>query len=226
MLLNLFFFFLFVPFIAFSQENMSEKNEHTKQVGYFYSPDYTVGVFDWSYGYATGFHFLKSFNNNFAIDFGIGFSSRNDVGVSLIFPSYINPQTGNVDTISDYTHKYQFIEFPVKIKFSVLQKEKLQLYVTGGMSMNYFLRNVIKQVYYRNNGEFIKRTEIKEKNMIYNPVVLSYLFGSSMEFNFFKRWSFILEPEFRVYLLSLFGKLSIGGYIYAVGVNGGVIYNF
>lgn len=198
-----------------------EEKSASSQLGYYYSPDYSRGSFKGSsYGYATGLNFSKRIKEKYSIDIGLLFSSRGDYIDNLIFGNSINQSTGIVDTIFSLKVKRQFIEMPFKFKYFFLQKNKINIYLTAGLSLNYYLG--AREVWDsdpRSNSR-ISGNEFANRNLPAKTIVLSNITGFGLDYKLNEKWNFAIQPELRYYFMT-----ENTSNIYAVGLNCGISHN-
>ncbi|HIA37481.1 MAG TPA: hypothetical protein EYM84_03620 [Flavobacteriales bacterium] len=208
-----------------AQVQEMEEKAASSQLGYFYSPDYSHGSFKGSYGYATGFNFSKRIKEKYSIDIGLLFSSRGDYTGYLTLGNSINQSMGVVDTSFYSKNKHQFIEMPIKLKYFFLQKNKIDVYLTAGASLNYYLRTRTVWDFDPRSESRVAGNEFTNKNFPAKTIVLSSLTGLGIVYKLNEKWNFTIQPELRYYFMTE-KTYPIGSNIYAVGLNCGISHNF
>ena len=203
-----------------AQEMEPEEKLVSSQLGYFYSSDYSHGSFKGSYGYATGLIFSKIIKHKYSVDIGLLLSSRSTYVDRHWDVAKKSPTTGiwtMEDTVFSLKDKHQYIEIPIKLKYFLLQKDKINAYLTAGISTNYYRRALLQWGVY---------TEPEGVKFPDNTFVFSTLAGFGIEYKLNENWNLTVQPEFRYYFTTSLDRLVLGSNIYAVGLNCGLSHNF
>ena len=212
---------LVFTFYSFSQSDSIKKN----QLGIFYSPNYCGYQFDGGYGYTTGLNYARKISNRISLNSGILFSNQADNQYNSTFGNLVG-DVGIKDTTYTYRNKYQFIEIPLIVDFYFLQREKLNVFVMGGITANYFLGRKTSVEMTPTTGPIVQNGYIDNPVSSFSTFVFSASIGFGMEYKVNRDWNIIFEPEYTIYAPSKSFNFGIGGYMYSVGVNCGVTRNF
>jgi hypothetical protein len=175
------------------------------------------------FGYTTGVNFSYIISKRFSVDAAILFSDKGEQmnkGFDVLNP--LNPEDPLLAAKLRINYHYYYLDVPIKINFNILTK-KVKLYLTAGISPNIYLVYKSKSVLEFDNGHKKKSTSSGRGD--YSDINLSVIGGIGFSYDFAKHWSFRLEPVYRRSVISIINT-PVKGYLYSIGINTGVYYNF
>ena len=151
----------------------------------------------------------------------ISFKDDGTQHVSLMSAKMMNrastPELFNTKTAGNIEQKFGFIEVPLELEYSLLDK-KFGINVIGGFSTFILSEN---EIYADVNGA---TTLIGEANNI-NNTSFSANFGLGMDYNLSKQWNINLEPTFK-YQLNTFNNTTGDFKPFFIGVYTGLSFKF
>jgi opacity protein-like surface antigen len=230
--------FTFLPITYFGQ-NESQPMSKTQAVGFTFSPDYCyrslkaegdlqfiVNDRDWfvspKFGFTAGFNYAIRLSNRFTLETSILYSEKGEkVKFSDLIPSTIINDPANPTKIVGY-HHYLYVDLPVKLNF-YLRTKKLKFYLTGGVSPNIHL--VQKYTWYENYADGHSNRSITYDNNSFSLINLAFTAGVGLSYDLTEKFYLKVEPTYRRSITSIISG-PIEGYLYSVGLNTGIYYNF
>ena len=223
---NFFYFFLLyllfvllllvLPFRVFSQTADSSQSRKV-DIGFNYSADYSyrnltaaesnrsiVEMYDsiehGRYGSTFGLNGMYSFSDKISFSLGVLFSDKGEktkVAVDAKNLSYIN--------------HYYYLDIPLKVNYFVFKK---QIYFTGGISSNLFLKSTIRD---------IDQNKTVNTNLNSNKINMAYLGGIGINQQLSDSWSFKSEVLYRHSMRPIMDA-PLNRYLYSVGISAGFFY--
>ena len=223
---NFFYFFLFyllfvllvlvLPFRVFSQAADSSQSRKM-DIGFNYSADYSyrnltaaesdrsiVEMYDsiehGRYGSTFGLNGIYSFSDKISLSLGVLFSDKGE-----------KTKVALVDKNLSYLNHYYYLDIPLKVNYFVFKK---QIYFTGGISSNLFLKSTIRD---------IDQNKTVNTNLNSNKINMSYLGGIGINQQLSDSWYFKSEVLYR-HSINPMMKAPINRYLYSVGISVGFFY--
>lgn len=218
------------------------------EIGLFYSNDYTYINIDTSniseiqkivlknpsfvpekgiYGFAIGLNLSYNIYKRVILNLGLNISSRghqNGTVTDFMSPPD-DPVLENLGGISR-REKFQFIEFPIKLGYRLIEKEKLNISCMVGYSINSIIRRqIIGYLYYKND----QPKETNKQNYydnIFEITTVSWILNLKNDYFISERINFSCGLEIRYYSKSITDKDPFLGNLYAIGINTGINYKF
>ncbi len=118
----------------------------------------------------------------------------------------------------EITQSFDYMEIPLFLRFKIIDR-KVGLNFVSGVS-SYFLVNNKVTIKSESQADITGKTvEIKTSN-------LSGSLGLGVSYSFNKKFTFNMEPLFKIFLNSINTSNSINAYPYTFGIYSGVLYNF
>lgn len=223
---NFFNFFLFyllfvllvlvIPFRVFSQ-TADSLHSRKLDIGFNYSADYSyrnvtaaesnkniVAMYDsiehGRYGSTFGLNGIYSFSDKISLSVGVLFSDKGE-----------KTKVALVDRKLSYLNHYYYLDIPLKGNYFVFKK---QIYLTGGISSNLFLKSTIRDV---------DQDKAENSNLTINKINMSYLGGIGFNQQLSDSWYFKSEVLYR-HSINPIMKAPINRYLYSVGISAGFFY--
>jgi len=149
-------------------------------------------------------------------------------GVKYVQPEFSNVQTNGSDIIGssrdetyyslgmNYISNFEYIELPILVRYKIIDR-KLGLDVMSGVSTNFLIGNKSSIVQDQNNIWSGQTDDISP--MLYNATL-----GVGLNYNFYRNFSFNLEPTFK-YAIPTESSI-ISRYPYSFAVFAGFTYRF
>ena len=223
----------FIGLTLFSSAQHNDVYKNNKwSFGLFFSPSYayrSVTVSDNSLqwmadlnneadkpktGYSTGLSILYRLNKPIELETGVLYSNK---GFRFEFDEFVTPESQPDPSIPENastTYSYRYLTIPVKTNWFFLDR-KLKLYMTGGLSGNFFLDAV-----HKSELEFEDRVEkhsYHDDASHYKKFHVDVLAGLGAEIPVLKRLNLRVEPHYRRAVTSMTDS-SIKLYCWSAGV--------
>ena len=223
---NFFYFFLLyllfvllllvLPFRVFSQTADSSQSRKV-DIGFNYSADYSyrnltaaesnrsiVEMYDsiehGRYGSTFGLNGIYSLSDKISLSLGVLFSDKGE-----------KTKVALVDKNLSYLNHYYYLDIPVKVNYFVFKK---QIYFTGGISSNLFLKSAIRD---------IDQNKTVNSNLTINKINMSYLGGIGINQQLSASWYFKSEVLYRHSMRPIMNA-PLNRYLYSVGISAGLFY--
>jgi hypothetical protein len=239
---RLFIFFIFFPLTAICQntENTEIKTTKNLSVGFTFSPDYSYRILEPSgssefiskfrdtieipkFGYTTGLNFAWNINKRITLETGLLFSNKGEK-TKKHSPTWITsspePDPALPSTIS-LVHNYIYLDIPIKANYYLL-RQRVRLYLTGGVSTNLFITEVTKEVNEFNDGS--TSTYRSWGNNGFSRINLAFIVGAGFEYELTNKSYLKIEPIYRRSITSVIDA-PIKGFLYSSGLNIGLFCN-
>ncbi|PKP33115.1 MAG: hypothetical protein CVT99_01295 [Bacteroidetes bacterium HGW-Bacteroidetes-16] len=169
-------------------------------------------------GFTTGLSLFYQLTERITLESGLQFA---DKGVkSTIYNDYIAVNEDDPAIPPDgarFVYHDYYLELPIKINYIVLSG-KIQLFVAGGISLNYFL--------FHRTTTIIVGTNKKSSGSGFDGNArfsVALLTSAGIDYNILKRTNLRLEPIFRGSLISNY-EAPLKQYQYSLGINLGLYY--
>jgi hypothetical protein len=228
-------FIIFLPFTLFSETGDSVKTKKL-QIGITYSPDYSYRKLKsdasgkliadlrdtmeiGKYGYTTGINFVYLINKKISIASGLLLSDKGERTKKYIL---LNPATGVLPVNNTFIYHYMYLDIPVKANYYILT-EKLKLFVTAGVSANFFLTQKTTSILGYNSRSSEKKTSTVESDFL--KINFAYTVGFGIDYPISNKFIFKLEPIYQRSITSVINA-PVKSYLYSVGLNVGLYYQF
>lgn len=230
--------FLLMPLFSLGQ-NQTNVKETKFAVGLCFSPDYSYRYLSTDvdakkfiteerdtsetpdFGFTAGVSLHYSFNKRFAVESGLLYSKKGYKKILTNFFAF-DPNDPLIPERAVFYSRFDYLCVPVKFNYVFIDK-RFKLFVTAGVSANFFIKEETKIV-----NEFSNRTTVKyvEDNISdFRKLNLEFLAGIGADYNLNKHFKLRLEPLFRRSINSI-TTTDIKGYLYSGGLNFGVYYRF
>jgi len=152
------------------------------------------------YGSTFGLNGIYSFSDKISLSLGVLFSDKGEkTKVSL------------VDKNLSYLNHYYYLDIPLKVNYFVFKK---QIYFTGGISSNLFLKSTIRDV---------DQNKTVNTNLNSNKINMAYLGGIGINQQLSDSWSFKSEVLYRHSMRPIMNA-PLNRYLYSVGISAGFFY--
>jgi opacity protein-like surface antigen len=235
---KLFYLFLLLPLFSLGQ-NQTNMKDTKFAVGLCFSPDYSYRYLSTDvdakkfikeerdtsetpdFGFTAGVSLHYSFNKRFAVESGLLYSKKGYKKTLTKFSAF-DPNDPLIPERAVFYSRFDYLCVPVKFNYVFIDK-RFKLFVTAGVSANFFIKEETKIV-----SEFSNRTTVKyvEDNISdFRKLNLEFLAGIGADYNLNKHFKLRLEPLFRRSINSI-TTTDIKGYLYSGGLNFGVYYKF
>ncbi len=229
-------FLLFIILSISFHARAQPEDQGKWSVGIVFSPDYASRHIkfpdehaDWKeyldeneqpiFGYTTGISFLYSLNKKFELESGLMFSSK---GFKYTAPEFVvfDENDSALPLEATTTYNYRYLDVPFKMNWFFLQK-KVKLFLSAGVAGSFFLDELmVQELKFPDRTE---RSQYNEKDVDFNPVVLSLTGGAGIKYSLSDRLHIRLNPEFRRAVTPLADMLG-EYYLWSAGVNSGVFF--
>lgn len=227
------------PVFSFSQ-NQEITKPHKFAVGLCFSPDYSYRYLQTDndslkfikqirdttetadFGFTTGISLLYKLNNRFVIESGLLYSKKGYKNLKTNFTP-IDPNDPILPVKLSIYYTYSYLCIPLKLNYVFLDK-RLKLFVSAGVSANFFIKERTKIVNEFNNDK-TSVTYNEENKAIFTKLNFELLAGLGADYDVNKHFKLRLEPLFRRSLNSI-TTTDIKGYLCSGGLNFGVYYKF
>lgn len=223
-----------------------KKNISTKKlyIGVSFSPDYSyrrlhLSDDDYSFvdlrnkaesprfGFTTGIVISYQTSNRFVLESGIQFSDKGDKHEMVIDDFISFDDFGNIITGRDinnplipekHTSKYHyyFLGIPLKMNYYFLKKKNVGLFVSAGVSADYFIND--KTTTKLEFKDRIEKNSTTHDSTDFNKVNIIGLVGFGIDYKVTNRIKFQLEPVFR-YSFTPLVNAPLKEYLYSFGVD-------
>lgn len=194
-----------------------EANLSNRQLNYGSSDQWIVDLRNENevpkYGYTTGLIFRYRLHSKFNLETGLLFANRGYTSPkeTLIWESNDPKFPSKVKT----TVSMNYVEIPFSLNYK-LKVGKLDVYVMGGVSLNYFTNKVTRfKVYFENGDKDISKdkTDVGFEERTY-----SFLVGFGMNIPVSDRFLLNIEPVYNQNFTSIIADKNAREYLYSVGV--------
>ncbi len=223
---NIFLVLFILPLMVFGQQEDTIKFKKF-DVGFTYSPEYSYRMIQSdnssqflkeSYdsletpklGYTLGLNGVYSFNSKLALSLGFLFS---DKGEKL--------KTNILDAFSNYKNHYYFIDFPLKLKYTIIDS-KIKFYGNLGVSTNLFLQHRI--AYTLSGSSFSDIIQGNSKDI--SKVNMAFNVGLGIDCPLSSRWFFKAEVGYKQSFTSITANTNLKRYLFSFGPTLGLFYKF
>ncbi len=150
------------------------------------------------FGYTTGINLCFNFSQLIGLETGIQFSNKGykTKKMDLI---YFPPNPALPSKVK-FTYAYQYIGFPLRVKFS-MGKSKIRFLTSIGLMTN-FLLNVKQTANYEyNNGSTEKKTQSSTSG--FNKIDISPMMSIGIDYKLNNKIHLIAEPTFRYGIIKI-----------------------
>tara|TARA_R110001592_G_scaffold237306_6_gene496198 strand:+ start:4612 stop:5340 length:729 start_codon:yes stop_codon:yes gene_type:complete len=171
-------------------------------------------------GITTGLRVLYQLSTKWKLELGALYSDKGEQE-TWNSSSNIDPRKGFVFgeySSMKYIYHYQYIDIPLKVNYTISSK-RLNLFVSGGVSTNFFLNNTTTSRLEKEDGTV---TTNRSSGADLLPVNFSAMIGFGANYQLNHCLSIRLEPEFRHSITSIIDA-EVKQYPYSFGVNTGII---
>ncbi|MFH1320201.1 MAG: outer membrane beta-barrel protein [Bacteroidota bacterium] len=184
-------------------------------------------------GFSAGVSVFYEFSKRINIEIGLQFSDKGkkiEIDYSeLTFGDLIDTRYGFVYSISGQDlpasvtviNKYQHLDFPVKVNYSIISK-KMKFFLTTGISTNVFLAYKTTAIKKYSDGKTERNTSSSDY-YDFSKVNFAFIGGLGMEYTLANKLGFRLEPIYRRSINSIIDA-PIKSYLYSFGINIGIFY--
>jgi Outer membrane protein beta-barrel domain len=228
-------FIIFLPFTLFSETGDSVKTKKL-QIGITYSPDYSYRklksdasgklIADMrdtmeigKYGFTTGVNIVYLITKKISIASGLLLSDKGERTKKYALG---NAASGVLPVNNRFIYHYMYLDIPIKANYYILTG-KLKLFVTAGMSANIFLTQKTTSILDYNSRSSEKKTSTVESD--FSKINLAYTAGLGIDYPISTKMNFKLEPVYRRSITSVINA-PVKSYLYSVGLNVGLYYQF
>ncbi|MCB0537983.1 MAG: hypothetical protein KDE33_10720 [Bacteroidetes bacterium] len=172
------------------------------------------------FGFTTGINYVLKLHKNVGIEIAAQFAGRKNIFKDVFILDGNFHEIGK-GTIND---TYLYVDFPVKVNYYFLNKEKFHLFVSSGLNTSIYLttKSIIKSEYYDGTNAKVKRTD---RNKMPDKVLLSYIGSLGFDYDISSKFTLRIEPIVNVAFYTN-RDTPILQYPYSFGLNTGVYYNF
>lgn len=232
----------FILFVLFSFSGKSQTEEPKPKrfsFGVNFSPDYSYRSLhsnnsdydfvskqlnDWevpAFGFTTGLSVRYLANEKFEFESGIQFSDKTynfDVNKDdFVIPDngIYQPDDPAIPDRSVTRNHFYYLGVPVKLNYYLLQK-RIRMYVSAGVSADFFLDDKSKSFMKFSDGTEIRETF--ENDYDYNKISLTGLAGFEAETKLTQHFGIRVEPVFRYSFTPLLNELMKVN-LYSAGLN-------
>ncbi len=170
--------------------------------------------------YTTGLFLKYKLSEKFTLESGAQFSDKgekeyyNSTDFDTVDDDIFQPDDPWIPNEKTTVYHYQYIDIPIKLNW-YLYREKYRIFISAGMSANFFLN--AKMV---NRLKFDDREDILSGKMDYNfrPLNWAAIAGAGIEYFFPNRIGVRIEPVFR-HSVTAVEDSSLKEYPYSFGIN-------
>lgn len=229
--------FLIAPCLVYCTTGDSVKPEKA-QIGIILSPDYCYRTLKantdgkWmadildtmeipKFGYSAGFNVAYAFNPRFTLEAELLFSNKgeNTKKYDLGNTSFPNIQTSSKIV---YRKNYYYLDIPLKINYYLLTG-KVKFFLTTGVSVNTFLgQSTFITTEYNDGAE---NSYIGKTQPPFEKINIAFLAGLGLNYDLTDRYSLKFEPIYKRSINSIINA-PVKSYLYSIGLNLGIGYNF
>ena len=230
--------FLFLPLLSLGQ-NQTIAEETKFAVGFCFSPEYSYRYLQTDidsikfvklisdttetadFGFATGISVLYKLNSRFVIESGLLYSKKGYKNIATKLNAF-DPNDPLIPQKISIYYTYSYFSIPLKLNYILLDK-RLKLYVSAGISANFFIKGRTKT-----ESEYSGKTNITyldADNDKFSKLNVELLAGLGADYDINRHFKLRLEPIFRRSLSPL-SDSDIKTYLYSGGLNLGVYYKF
>lgn len=217
---------VFSSILSFGQDPVVE--QHRFSAGLNFSPNYSYRVLKYrselqyfvdtreesehaSFGFNTGLTAQYNMGALLELELGLQYSRQTNIFKNV--PAYDDLSFTSVGLV-DYQCRYYYLEIPVRLNYRVLNK-KVFWYVTGGVSLNIFLKDKTKY-WLTYNGGLKEVNTVENATVDPNSLVYAVIGGVGAGYNITEKFNLRLEPLFR-YSLTPLEEAPIDQHNYSVG---------
>jgi hypothetical protein len=189
-------FSLFFYNSLFSQLKTDSIKPLKNHIGIYLSPKVNFDYYSSrEITFGSGLMFSRDISKKLALETGLFFSSTKEYHYGLTFSSITEP--GSTVHSYDYAFIYKFIEFPLRLKYQILETKKLDLDFFSGFILknNHKIKSKSTTIY--NNGDTLVGNW-KNNQFKFYLNKFSIPFGFFLDYKFSKKISFFIQPEIRL----------------------------
>lgn len=223
---------LLLPLLSTGQTDTLKKKK--TEIGISFSPDiayrslkpdgsssYIADIRDTleipKFGYTAGLNVGYTLSKKLSIEAAVLFSDRGERTEKYTTDAAI---TGQATTKYAYNFHYYYLGIPLKADYFLITK-KLRLYITAGISADFFLGETVSAITYTGN-ERTKENTFADPG--FSKVNIGMLAGAGIRYPVGKRSEFFAEPVYRRSLTSI-TIAPVKSYLYSGGLTLGLYYN-
>lgn len=195
--------FCFFALKTIAQEKKQDSTSLKRfQLGILYSADFSnkhvgsLNAFTGGFGNYFGLNLTSQIKRKIRVDCGVILSNYHYRMDNVTFGSNINPQKG-FDTIYKAYYQSKFIEIPIKLNYSVIRKNRSNLYLIAGVYPSFMINSTYRYDAYPVTGGKITGTEINSKSTNSKSIYLCRTLGVGFEYQLNPLWNLALQFETR-----------------------------
>lgn len=218
--------FLLFIFLNLSAQTKDEIPVSNTSIGLILSPVLSNAVQQngqsAKFAYTAGFNISYKLNEIFSIMSGLLFSDR-----GYKENLYIPVNNPNLPSNIKLTYNNHFIEIPINAEYSICKIQHLNLFISGGISLNYlFYSTTISDNYYDNgNTTHIRQVDTLSGIGFNERFEIGGNIGFGLKYNLKNNLFLCFEPDYRFYIAPFSNSVSTS-MLNTVGINLGIFYRF
>ena len=172
------------------------------------------------FGFHGGFSFYHKFRKGVFIEAGLQYSRFGD----KIEDIEITSSSGMYSIENKYTTYHDYLAIPLKVAYSINLDERFSLFMSNGVSTQFFLAyRFLSRINYNDGTSFSSSSSYYDNPFNFEPVHFMFHSGLGLDVNLNDSWSMRFEPNFQISMHSVVDA-GIHQRFYSVGMNASVFY--
>ncbi|NDV45951.1 PorT family protein [Paludibacter sp. 221] len=226
------FILITVPVFCFAQSDSLSIKTGSTSIGFLFSPERTFRTVKSEsiagdvqkelsksekakFGFTTGLSINHDFNKYLAFETGLLFSNKGYKDAILL-----RNNANEVGEQSDINFNLYYLDVPLKAKFYFWELPQFRCFVSGGLSINFFLLKKLTVA-----GEDMTNTYYPDGSVKFNKVNLSGMVNLGLSYNIIQNIMLEASAGYKHAILPL-NDLALKRHLYSLGLDMCVYYRF